>query len=297
MKGSSIPRIRPQVISIIGSGFTGTAVGKGLQSLGYSVIFYDIQHKDLPNFTQDLHEAIRNSSVSIICIPTPTRVSGDIDLSHLESGVASIGSELRHKNEYHLLAVKSTIMPTTTETILIPILEKASGKKAGVDFGICVNPEFMTQLSTSWSDDESFARTFFNEDRIVIGEHDSRAGSLLEEIYKPLRARIWRVDMKTAEMIKCASNCMLATKISYWNEIFLICNSMGIDAQKVANVVATDHRIGKYGTVLGKAFGGRCLPKDLDGFISIARRYQQLVLLESVRAINERMRQNYGVRE
>lgn len=297
MKGPIIPGTSPQIISIIGSGFTGTAVGRGLESLGYQVIFYDIQEKDLPNFTQDLDQAIHNSNVSFICVPTPSVPNGEIDLSYLESSVAGIGKSLRHKNEYHLLAVKSTVVPTTTETIVIPELEKASGKKAGVDFGICVNPEFMTELSTTWCDDESFVRTFFTGDRIVIGEHDRKAGNLLEDLYKPLNVPVWRVDMKTAEMIKCASNCMLATKISYWNEIFLICNSMGIDAQMVATVVAGDHRIGKYGSVLGKAFGGRCLPKDLDGFISIATRYRQLVLLESVRAINETMRQNYGVRE
>ena len=297
MKIPIIAGTRREIVSIIGSGFTGTAVGKGFEHLGYKVIFYDIQEKDLPNFTQDMDQAIQNSNVSFICVPTLTLTNGEIDLSHLKSSVTAIGKSLRYKNEYHLVVVKSTILPTTTEVIVIPQLEKASGKKAGADFGICTNPEFMTEVSSTWHNDEVFARTFFTEDRIVIGEHNQKAGDLLEEIYKPLNTPVWRVDLKTAEMIKYAANCMLATKISYWNEIFLICNNMGIDSQTVAAAVASDPRIGKYGTVHGKAFGGRCLPKDLKAFISMVRHYHRPILLEAVATINEMMRQNYGVRE
>ena len=297
MKVPIIARTRREIISIIGSGFTGTAIGKGFEHLGYKVIFYDIQEKHLPNSTKDMDQAIQNSNVSFICVPTPTLSNGVLGLSHLESSVTDIGKSLRYKNEYHLVVVKSTILPTTTELIVIPQLEKASGKKAGVDFGVCVSPEFMTEISSTWCNDKSVARTFFTEDRIVIGEHDQKSGDLLEGIYKPLNIPVWRVDLKTAEMIKYAANCMLATKISYWNEIFLICKNMGIDSQTVATAVASDPRIGKYGTVHGKAFGGKCLPKDLKAFISTVRRYHRPILLESVEAINEMMQQNYGVRE
>lgn len=297
MEVSNIPGARPEVISIIGSGFTGAAVGMGLERLGHKVIFYDVQEKDLPNFTQDLNHAIHNSSVSFICVPTPTLINGEIDLSYLKSSVASIGKNLRYKKEYHLLVVKSTVAPTTTEAIVISELEKSSEKKAGIDFGICVNPEFMTEISHTWSDDTLSVRSFFNEDRVVIGEYDRKSGDLLEEIYKPLGIPIWRVDLKTAELIKYVANCMLATKISYWNEIFLICNNMGVDSQIVAAAVACDPRIGKYGTVHGKAFGGKCLPKDLKAFIFMARRHHRPILLEAADAVNETMRQNYGVRE
>lgn len=297
MKVSNVPGASPGVISIIGSGFTGAAAGRGLEHLGHEVIFYDVQWKDLPNFTQDLDQAIHSSNVSFICVPTPTLSNGDLDISYLESSITEIGKILRHKNDHHLLVVKSTVLPTTTEAIVIPALEKFSGKKARNSFGICVNPEFMTEISRTWSDDASSARSFFTEDRIVIGEYDQRSGDLLEEIYKPLGIPTWRVDLKTAEMIKYAANCMLATKISYWNEIFLICSNMGIDSQIVAAAAACDPRIGKYGTVCGKAFGGKCLPKDLKAFISMARRYHHSVLSEAVDAINETMRRNYGVRE
>lgn len=127
--------------------------------------------------------------------------------------------------------------------------------------------------------------------------NDKKSGDVLEEIYKPLNKPIFRTNLKTAETIKYASNCMLATKISYWNEIFLICKELGIDSQEVANIVGLDPRIGKYGTVHGKAFGGKCLPKDLKAFIAFAEEYHELKLLKGADDINEEMRKKYGLRE
>jgi len=160
-----------------------------------------------------------------------------------------------------------------------------------------MNPEFLTEIESSWTDDRGYKKDFFTEDRIVIGEYDKRSGDALEEIYKPLNKPIFRTDLKTAEMIKYASNCMLATKISFWNEVFLICKNLGIDSQEVADIVALDSRIGKYGTVHGKAFGGKCLPKDLKAFVSFAERYHEPKLLKAVDDINEEMKKKYGVRE
>ena len=114
----------------------------------------------------------------------------------------------------HVIVVKSTVVPGTTEKVVIPILEKYTGKKAG-EFGICMNPEFLTEISGTWSTDEDTKKDFFTEDRIVIGEYDKKSGDVLEEIYEPLNKPIFRTDLRTAEMIKYASNCMLAAKISY----------------------------------------------------------------------------------
>ena len=161
-----------------------------------------------------------------------------------------------------------------------------------------MNPEFLTEISGSWSKaEEGTKKDFFTEDRIVIGEYDKRSGDILEELYKPLGKPIFRTDLKTAELIKYASNCMLATKISYWNEIYLICKELGIDSQEVANIVGLDPRIGRYGTVHGKAFGGKCLPKDLKAFISFAEKYRNVRLLKAVDDINEEIKEKYGVRE
>ena len=288
-------------ISIIGSGFVGTALGKGLAELSNEVIFYDVVDKDLSNFTftKDINHAIESTNISFICVPTPTTPEG-IDLSYIKEATKNIGMTLSNKDEYHLVVVKSTVVPGTTEDVVMPILEKYSGKKAGSEIGICMNPEFLTEISGSWSKvEEGTKKDFFTEDRIVIGEYDKRSGDILEELYKPLNLNkpIFRVDLRTAELIKYASNCMLATKISYWNEIFLICKELGIDSQGVANIVGLDPRIGWYGTVHGKAFGGKCLPKDLKAFISFAKKYRNVRLLKAVDEINEEMKEKYEVRE
>ena len=283
-------------ISIIGSGFVGEILGRGLIELGNEVIFYDIVDKELPEFTKDINYAVRNSSISFLCVPTPTTPEG-IDLSYIKEATENIGKVLSEKSDYHVVVVKSTVVPKTTEEVVIPILEKYSGKKAGEDFGVCMNPEFLTEISGSWSKDKSTKKDFFSEDRIVIGEYDKRSGDVLERIYKPLNSTIFRTDLKTAEMIKYVSNCMLAAKISYWNEIFLICEKLDIDSREIANIVAMDPRIGRYGSVHGKAFGGKCLPKDLKALISFAKEYKEPILLKAVDEINEEMKKKYGVRE
>jgi len=288
-------------ISIIGSGFVGQVIGKGFLRLRNRVIFYDIVDKDLPNFTKDINYAIEHSDISFICVPTPTTPEG-IDLSYIKEATMNIAIVLSRKHGYHLVVVKSTVVPGTTEKVVIPILEEYSGKSVREgEIGVCMNPEFLTEIERSWTDEIDYEiiykKDFFTEDRIVIGEYDKKSGYILAEVYKPLNKPIFRTDLKTAEMIKYASNCMLATKISYWNEIFLICKDLGIDSQIVANIVGLDPRIGKYGTVHGKAFGGKCLPKDLRAFIAFAERYREVKLLKAVDEINEEMRERYGVRE
>jgi UDPglucose 6-dehydrogenase len=197
-----------------------------------------------------------------------------------------------------VVVVKSTVVPMTTEKIIIPLLEEHSGKKVGPDVGVCTNPEFLTEIHHSWTDDPSWARDFFTEERIVIGEFDKRSGDVIEALYKPLRVPIIRTDLKTAEMIKYAANCALASRISYWNEIYYICQKLGIDSDFVARVAAMDKRIGKYGTIHGKAFGGKCLPKDIEAFISFAEELgYEPKLLKAVVEINERIKADRGVRE
>jgi UDPglucose 6-dehydrogenase len=288
-------------ISIIGSGQIGTAVGIGFEQLGNKVVFYDVQENRLQQLkqlghraTSELKHAVDESSVTFVCVPTPSPDS--IDLSYIISAVTDIADAIKEKTAYHLVVIKSTVLPTTTEHVIIPLLAK-SGKKIGEEVGICVNPEFMTENSTTWIDDKLYHKDFFTEDRIVIGEFDNRSGDILEQLYKPLGEPVFRTDMKTAEMIKYAANCMLATKISFWNEVFLLCQKLGIDSQRVADIVALDPRIGKYGSIHGKAFGGRCLPKDLQAFVSFAREFHNPVLLSAAKQINDYMAENYGVRE
>ena len=291
-------------IGILGSGTVGTAVGKGFEKLGNKVIFYDTDETRVHklrdtdfNANTDLGYVVRESDISFVCVPTPTE-SGKIDLPPVKSVTKNLALHLREKSDYHVVAIKSTVVPTTTEKIIIPLLEKNSGKKVGGDIGVCVNPEFLTEIHHSWIDENAFARDFFSEERIVIGEFDKRSGDEIQALYKPLRVPVFRTDLKTAEMIKYASNCALASRISYWNEIYFICQKLGIDSNLVAQVVGMDKRIGKYGTIHGKAFGGKCLPKDLEAFIGFSEGLgYEPRLLKAVRDINERIKKEKGVRE
>jgi UDPglucose 6-dehydrogenase len=291
-------------ISILGSGTVGTIVGKGFEKLGNRVTFYDIDEKRVQKLlksgshaTKDLDQTINESDISFICVPTPTR-RGKIDMSYIRSITGSLGRSLKNKGNYHVVVVKSTVVPTTTEKTIIPLLEKNSGKKAGRDFGICVNPEFLTEIHESWTRNSSYIRDFFSEERVVIGEFDKRSGDKVQKMYEPLKVPIIRTDLKTAEVIKYACNCALANRISYWNEIYYICQKLGIDSNIVANVAGLDKRIGKYGTVHGKAFGGKCLPKDLEAFISFSKEIGYSPnLLKAVQEINERIKKEKGVRE
>jgi len=292
-------------ISIIGSGYVGFKIGSGLLALGNDVIFYDINEKRIEELkekgydaTTDIEHAVKNSEVSFVTVPTPSKEDGSIDLSYIEAASEALGKALKKKEGYHLIVIKSTVVPLTTEKIVKPILEKFSGKKCGKDFGLCMNPEFLTEIHSSWTEDENFKRDFFNEERIVIGEFDKKSGDILEEIYKPLEIPVFRTDLKTAEMIKYASNCCLASRISYWNEIFYICKKLGIDSNLVARIVSMDKRIGKYGTIHGKGFGGKCLPKDLKAFIKFSEEIgYEPKLLKAVDEINEKIKKEYGVRE
>ena len=291
-------------ISIIGSGIVGAAMGKGFKKLGNEVTFYDVDERKVQalkesglNATVDLDDAIRKSEISFICVPTPTK-DGKIDLSYIKSAIGELGRCLKRKDSYHIVVVKSTVVPTTTEKIIIPLLEKHSGKKVGVDIGVCTNPEFLTEIHHSWTEEDSWTRDFFTEERVVIGESEKRSGDIIEALYKPLKVPIIRTDLKTAEIIKYASNCALASRISYWNEIYYICQKLGIDSNLVARVAAMDKRIGKYGTIHGKAFGGKCFPKDLEAFIDLAEDLgYEPVLLKAVEKINKRIGTERGVRE
>jgi len=291
-------------ISILGSGMVGTIVGKGLLQLGNHVTFYDVDETRVKMLkgsglvaTSEIENAIAKSEISFICVSTPVTDEG-MDLSSVNSVVESLALCLRSKKDYHLVVVKSTVVPTTTKKNLIPLLERTSGKHVDEQVGVCVNPEFLTEISHTWSSSDKFSKGFFNEDRIVIGEFSEKCGDILEGIYRSLNIPIVRTDLTTAEMIKLACNSALASRISYWNEVFYICQKLGVDSNCVANVAAMDERIGKYGTVHGKAFGGKCLPKDLKALIKSSESLgYEPKLLKVVEEINERIKADKGVRE
>jgi len=228
--------------------------------------------------TTDYNEIFK-SDIVFICVPTPCNSENDIDLTHIVDSATQIGMVLSKIDTYPVVVVKSTVVPGTTEEIIIPALERHSSKKAGKDFGIAVNPEFLQEGKAM--------ECFINPTRIVIGEHNRRAGDILEELYRDFRCPIVRTNLRTAEMIKYASNAFLATKISFINEIGNLCKSLEIDVYEVAKGMGYDPRIGNQFLNAGIGFGGGCLPKDLEALIFRARELgYKAELLESVSKLN-----------
>jgi UDPglucose 6-dehydrogenase len=288
-------------IAIIGSGVVGIGQGLGCLQLGHEILFYDPRQERLDivakqslEVTDKLDYAIKYTDLCFICVPTPYK--DGIDLSAIHDVSGKIAKSLEKENKYYTVVVKSTVVPGTTETVVKPYFTERD-----LEFGLCMNPEFLTEIATTWTDDTRFKRDFWSKERIVIGEMDKKSGDILEELYKPVGAPIFRVDLKTAELCKYAANIMLATKISYWNEMFLLCNDLGIDCETVARITALDGRIGGYGTVHGKAFGGKCLVKDIAAMNNFVRGFYkgdiEETLLEKVEQVNKFMAQEYGVRE
>lgn len=256
-------------ISIIGSGIVGKATGVGFHKYGNEVIFNDIDEEKLVLLKEqgylvceDVSEAVVNSTVSFVCVQTPT-VKGEMDFSCVEKAVVDIAKVLGKKNEYHVVAIRSTVLPSVTRLRIIPLLERYSQLKAGEDFGVCMNPEFLRQAS-ALSD-------FLKPCRIIIGELDKRSGDVLEKLYSPFKAPIIRTDLDVAEMIKYVANVFLTTKISFFNEVNLLCKRFKVDPVIVAQAVALDPRIGNYGICGGQPFEGKCLPKDLEAFINFLK--------------------------
>ncbi len=293
-------------ISIIGSGYVGLVTGVGLASKGHQVTIVDINPRKVDSIKQgkspfhepgldelltnyagstivatlDINEAIQDSEVVFLCVQTPCAENRPSDLTFVQNAAVEIGKALSNNNGYPIVTVKSTVTPGTTQEIVIPVLEKYSGKRAGIHFGIAMNPEFLREGQA--------VHDFFNPDRIVIGEHDEKSGDILSDVYNGFQAPVLRVDLKTAEMIKYGSNTFLATKISFINEVGNICKLMGIDVHKVAEGMGLDPRISPQFLDPGIGFGGSCLPKDTRAMTVMARDVgYQASLLESVLQVNE----------
>jgi len=278
-------------IAIIGSGVVGRATGLGFRKHGNNVTFYDIDEekrealrKEGCSVAESVEEAVSGSDVSFVCVQTP--FNNGVDLTYLRDAVVSVAKALDGRS-YHVVAVRSTVPPSTTRRIVVPLLCEYSGLKVGVDFGVCFNPEFLREASA--------LQDFLRPSRVVIGEVDRKAGDMLEELYKPFEAPIIRTSPDAAEMIKYVANAFLATKISFFNEVYLLCVELGLDPDSIAEAVALDPRIGEYGIYGGRPFKGGCLPKDLKAFIQFFReRGVEPTLLSAVLAVNEKMEKISG---
>ena len=289
-------------ISIIGAGYVGLVTGACLAKLGNEVALIDIdEHKleainnkrTLPIYEEGLDELLSEvhieasadyqkmteSDIIFICVGTPCDETGSILLEHITEATKQIAEALKRKQGYCVVAVKSTVAPGITEELVIPILE-TSGRKVGDDFGVCMCPEFLREGKAIYD--------FMNPARVIIGEYDGKSGDMLNSLYQSSKAPILRTSLRTAEMIKLASNAFLATKISFINEVGNICKQLGIDTYEIAKGMGFDDRIGRKFLNAGIGFGGSCLPKDLKMLIARAREIgYEPKILEAALDLNE----------
>lgn len=232
--------------------------------------------------TTDANMAIAESEITFVCVGTPSNTNGSLDLAYVKRVCEQIGSSLRDKNEYHLVVIRSTMLPGSTEEVVIPILEKASGKKSGDQFGVCFNPEFLREGS-SISD-------FYNPPFTVIGASDERAAGIVQALYSGIEAPQFVVPYKVAEMVKYANNAFHALKVTFANEIGDICKVQGIDSHQVMDIFCQDTKLNlsPYYLKPGFAFGGSCLPKDLRALLYHGRHYDlNLPVLEAILPSNQ----------
>lgn len=240
--------------------------------------------------TRDVNAAVQASEITILAVGTPCE-NGDIDLSYIRAAAKSIGKALRGSSAYHVVVVKSTVVPGTTDTVVAGILEQASEKRIG-EFGLCMNPEFLRE-GTAIAD-------FMGPDRIVIGQSDERAGQMMARVYDTFDCPKIFTTLRNAEMTKYASNALLATLISFSNELAAICEGTpGTDVEQVMDGLHLDRRLNcivdgkRYAPGIlsylraGCGFGGSCLPKDIKALQEFGRRQGHTSrLLDAVLAVN-----------
>lgn len=288
-------------ICVVGTGYVGLVTGACLADLGNHVICVDIDKEKINKlkkgvipiyepgleglvknnrkenrmgFTTDLKEGVKKSTIIFIAVGTPPKENGEADLTYVENVSRQIA---RYMTSYKLIVEKSTVPVETGEWVKHTVKINNRHK---VPFDVASNPEFLREGSA--------IEDFMHPDRIVIGVESKKARDLLVELYRPLNAPVVITDIKSAEIIKHASNSFLATKISFINAISNICERAGADVEKVAEGMGLDRRIGKGFLNAGAGFGGFCFPKDLSAFIMIAQKLgYDFGLLKEVEKINE----------
>ncbi|OAD21556.1 UDP-glucose 6-dehydrogenase [Candidatus Thiomargarita nelsonii] len=296
-------------ISVIGLGYVGTVSAACLAQDGHHVMGVDLSQTkvDLINkgqspiiepeigdiipklvqqgqltATTDVTDAILRTDISLICVGTPSRANGSLDLTYVERVCKQIGTALRKSSSFQVVVARSTMLPGTMRNMVIPTLEKHSGKKAGKEFGVCNNPEFLREGTAVYD--------FYHPPKTVIGEVGSRSGEILASLYKGLDAPEILVDIETAEMVKYTDNVWHALKIGFANEIGNLCKAFGVDSHKVMDIFCHDTKLNlsPYYLKPGFAFGGSCLPKDVRALIYKGRCLDlELPILNAILPSNE----------
>ncbi len=295
-------------VSIFGLGYVGSVSAACFASRGHKVIGVDVSRAKaemlnagrtpivearmsemvadghragLLRATTDAAEGVLNSDVSFVCVGTPSLKNGKLDLSHIENVAREIGAAIRQKQSPHVFVLRSTVLAGTTESVVLPILEQASGKKCGQDFTVCYNPEFMREGSA--------VADFLNPPYTILGASDTRHLAPLRELYHETPGTFYETTIPVAEMVKYFSNCYHALKVGFANEMGTMCKHLGVDAHAVTRIFTSDSKLNISAAYLspGFAFGGSCLPKDLRAITYKARELDlKLPLLEALMPSN-----------
>ena len=296
-------------IAVFGLGYVGCVSAACLADMGHSVIGVDVNPSKIEmirqgeppiveaglddllrrvlaqgrlNVTTCAAEAVTQSEISMVCVGTPSRANGSLDTGYIDRVMAEIGRALAIHPEYHVVATRSTLLPGIVHEHILPLLETASGKKAGEGFGVCVNPEFLRE-STAIQDFQSPPFT-------IIGELNKQSGDVLAQVYADLPAPIYRVEPEAAAMVKYASNAFHALKVCFANELGAICNDLHIDSHRVMGIFSQDKNLNISAAYLrpGFAFGGSCLPKDVRALLYAAKhRDVDMPLLSAILPSND----------
>ena len=301
-------------ISIFGLGYVGSVSAACFAREGNHVIGIDpnktkvdiINEKRSPVIEKDLEELISegvktgfleatmdgkysllNSEISFICVGTPSNPNGSLNTKYVERVASEIGGYLKHKNDYHIIVIRSSVLPGTSENIIIPTLEEYSQKKINTDFGVVVNPEFLRE-SSAVSD-------FYNPPKTVIGSQIERDAVTIAQVYSKLNAPLFITSLRIAELVKYADNAFHALKVAFSNEIGNLSKVLGVDSHEVMNIFCQDTKLNISPCYLkpGFAFGGSCLPKDLRALIYKAKTLDvEVPVLNAILPSNERQIKN-----
>jgi GDP-mannose 6-dehydrogenase len=297
-------------ISIFGLGYVGVVAAGCLAADGHRVIGVDpnaakvdlvnrgvapIVEKDIGSLVEqavesgahvasaDVRAAVFDSDLSLICVGTPSQLNGALDLRYVRKVCEEIGAALREKRAFHVVVARSTMLPGTMREVVIPTLEEFSGQRAGRDFGVCVNPEFLREGTA--------VHDYRHPPKTVVGATDARSADLLVSLYAGIDAPLVRTGIESAEMVKYVDNVWHALKVAFANEIGNVCKGVGIDSHEVMDIFCRDTKLNLAPTYLkpGFAFGGSCLPKDLRALEYKARTLDlELPLLRSILPSNQR---------
>lgn len=296
-------------VSVLGLGYVGAVSAGCLAQQGHEVIGVDpdVRKVDLINAgespiierdigkiigqqvtsgrlsaTTNVETAVQQTELSLVCVGTPSSRNGDIDLQYVRRVCEQIGAALRDHHEAPVVAMRSTMLPGTMRDVVIPTLEASSGRRAGVEFGVCINPEFLREGTA--------VHDYFNPSKTLIGEFNRASGDLLTRLYAKLAAPIIRTDIATAEMAKYSDNAWHALKVGFANEIGNICKELEVDSHRVMDIFCQDTKLNLSSCYLkpGFAFGGSCLPKDLRALLHRAKSLDlTLPILSAILPSNE----------